>query len=119
MKIIKEKDFHKLACEVFDSDSHALSKNELMFCELYLYSQKKFSSKLFRAFPDMVDKIAEGVKYTREIEKEKSLEKEELAGFLEEYLEVFKKDERHSQAHKKEPCPKCELAKSLLRKLKK
>lgn len=115
---MKEKDFQKLACEVFDSDSPAFSKHDLDFCELYLSSERKFSSRLFKAFPDMVNKIAEGVKYTREMNNEKSDDKENLIAFLEEYLKLFKKDKVHSQAHKKEPCSKCKLAESLLRKLK-
>jgi hypothetical protein len=44
-------------------------------------------------------------------------DKENLIGLLKEYLEVFKNNKEHQKAHKKECCPKCELAKELLRKL--
>jgi hypothetical protein len=43
---------------------------------------------------------------------------EDLIIFLEEYLKIFKNKQEHQKAHKKEPCPKCELAKRLLKKLK-
>jgi len=44
-------------------------------------------------------------------------DKENLIGLLKEYLEVFKNDKKHQKIHKEEGCPKCELAKELLRKL--
>jgi len=45
-------------------------------------------------------------------------DKSDLVAFLQEYLLIFEKSKKHYQAHKKEPCPKCELAKRLLRRLK-
>ena len=46
-------------------------------------------------------------------------DKSDLIEFLEEYLKIFKNNKEHQKVHKKEPCPKCEIVKKLLRKLKK
>ncbi len=45
-------------------------------------------------------------------------DRKNLIAFLEEYLIVFKNKQEHKKAHKKEPCPKCELAKQFIEKLK-
>lgn len=45
--------------------------------------------------------------------------KENLIEFLQEYLSIFKSNKEHQRLHQKEVCPKCRLAKQLLRKLKK
>lgn len=42
----------------------------------------------------------------------------DLIEFLEEYIKIFKNSKEHQKFHKKEPCPKCELVKKLLKKLK-
>ena len=43
-------------------------------------------------------------------------EVEDLIGLLEDYLQTFKEKNEHEKAHKKEPCPYCELAKDFLKK---
>lgn len=45
-------------------------------------------------------------------------ERENLIEILKEYLSVFKNDKKHKRVHKREPCPKCESAKDLIKKLK-
>ncbi len=42
----------------------------------------------------------------------------DLVEFLEEYLKIFKDKKEHQKIHRKEKCPKCELAKNLLKKIK-
>ena len=50
--------------------------------------------------------------------KEEQKDKENLKLLLEEYIALFRDNKKHQKVHKKEPCPKCELAKQLLKKLK-
>lgn len=45
-------------------------------------------------------------------------DKEDIVGLLEEYLSIFKEKRIHQELHKQESCPKCELTKQLLKKLK-
>jgi len=42
---------------------------------------------------------------------------EDLKGFLEEYLSIFKESKKHQKVHLKEPCYKCKAARKLLKKL--
>jgi len=44
-------------------------------------------------------------------------ELEDLKIILKEYLDIFKKSKKHQKIHKKEPCPKCELVKKILKKI--
>ena len=46
-------------------------------------------------------------------------DRKNLISFLEEYFKIFKNKKEHQRVHRKEPCPKCKLAKELLRRLKK
>ena len=46
-------------------------------------------------------------------------DKESIAGFLEEYLSIFKEEKQHKKFHYQEPCPKCILANEILAKLNK
>jgi hypothetical protein len=59
-----------------------------------------------------IGNVGKNVKLTEE-------DKDNLIIFLEEYLNIFKDKKEHQETHKKEPCYKCDIAKQLLRKLKK
>lgn len=67
----KEKEFPKIVRDLtrWHSNDSALSKYNLMFCEFYLNSSDNIRLKLFKYFPELVDKI---IKINQSLSNEKT-----------------------------------------------